>query len=116
MLNVDYTVPVDELRAELDRIVHATKRWDGKVSVLQVTDTPDNMVQLRALVSARDSGTAWDLRCEVREKLIAFLQRQYPGALPRQRTEISGEALHEWMRRDRKPSQGPELVRPDTAA
>jgi small-conductance mechanosensitive channel len=113
MLNVDYTVPVDELRAELDRIVHASKRWDGKVSVLQVTDTPDTMVQLRALVSARDSGTAWDLRCEVREKLIAFLQQRYPGALPRQRTEISGEALRALAHRERS---GPELVRPDTVA
>jgi hypothetical protein len=54
---------------------------------LQVTDANEQTVELRALVSARDSGTAFDLRCEVREKLIEFLRREYPGALPRRRTE-----------------------------
>jgi small-conductance mechanosensitive channel len=101
LLNVDYTVPVERLREKLNQIVKASTRWDGKVAVLQVTDTPGNMVQLRALVSARDSGTAWDLRCEVREKLIAFLQQDYPGALPRQRAEITGDAFPDFARRDR---------------
>lgn len=90
LLNVDYTVPVDEVRHELERIVRASKLWDGKVVVLQVTGTPANMVELRALVSARNAGDAWSLRCEVREKLIAFLQAHYPTALPRQRAEIAG--------------------------
>jgi small-conductance mechanosensitive channel len=88
MLNVDYSVPVDRLREKLNEIVRASSKWDGKVVVLQVTDTPLNMVQLRALVSARNSGDAWDLRCDVREKLIAFLQADYPQALPRQRAEL----------------------------
>ena len=91
MLNVDYSVPVDRLREKLNEIVKASPLWDGKVVVLQVTDTPGNMVQLRALVSARNSGQAWDLRCEVREKLLAFLQGEYPHALPRQRAEIVGQ-------------------------
>ncbi|HEY1411883.1 MAG TPA: mechanosensitive ion channel family protein [Rhodopila sp.] len=116
MLNVDYSVPVEPLRAELNKVVHASKLWDGKVAVLQVTDTPGNMVQLRALVSARDSGTAWDLRCEVREKLIGFLQQQYPEALPRQRADLSGDAVRGFARRDRTPEKGPALVRPDDAA
>jgi len=90
MLNVDYTVPVDRVREKLKEIVTGNPLWDGKVQVVQVTDTPNNMVQLRALVSARNSGQAWDLRCEVREKLIAFLQAEYPHALPRQRAEIGG--------------------------
>lgn len=88
MLNVDFTVPVDRLREKLNEIAKASSKWDGKVAVLQVTDTPNNVVQLRALVSARNSGDAWDLRCEVREKLIAFLQAEYPHALPRQRAEL----------------------------
>ena len=99
MLNVDYTVPVDRVREKLKEIVTGNKLWDGKVAVVQVTDTPDNMVQLRALVSARNSGQAWDLRCEVREKLIGFLQAEYPHALPRQRAELSGGL--EWPPQDR---------------
>jgi len=62
----------------------------GRQAGLQVTDTPNNMVGLRALVSARNPGQTWDLRCEVRERLIAFLQAEYPHALPRQRTELLG--------------------------
>jgi small-conductance mechanosensitive channel len=91
-LHVDYTVPVDRLRQELDAIVKASGKWDRKVAVLQVTDAPAGMVELRALVSARNSGEAWDLRCEVREKLIAFLQKEYPDALPRQRVALDGVA------------------------
>jgi small-conductance mechanosensitive channel len=90
-LRVDYSVPLERLRAELKRIVGETPLWDGKVVVLQVTDTPANMVELRCLASARNSGQAWDLRCHVREKMIEFLQAEYPDALPRQRTEIVGE-------------------------
>ena len=91
-LHVDYTVPVDRVRQELNAIVKSSAKWDRKVAVLQVTDTPAGMVELRALVSARNSGDAWDLRCEVREKLIAFLQREYPDALPRQRVAVDGVA------------------------
>lgn len=90
ILNVDYTVPVDRLRRKLDEIVHDSTLWDGKVVALQVTDTPDNMVQVRALVSARNSSLVWDLRCEVREKLITFLQTEFPHSLPRHRAEVAG--------------------------
>jgi small-conductance mechanosensitive channel len=90
ILHVDYTLPVDRLRQKLDEILHESKLWDGKVANVQVTDTPGNMVELRVLVSARNSGQTWDLRCEVREKLIAFLQAEFPEALPRQRAEIAG--------------------------
>jgi small-conductance mechanosensitive channel len=93
LFNTDYTVPVEALRKRLEEIVQASKLWDGKVALLQVTDTPANMVQLRALVSARNSGDLWDLRCEVREKLIAFLQQNYPQALPRQREEMVGGVI-----------------------
>ncbi|HEY2538922.1 MAG TPA: mechanosensitive ion channel domain-containing protein, partial [Stellaceae bacterium] len=93
LLHVDYSVPVDRLRQKLDEVVRASPLWDGKVANLQVTDTPNDMVELRALVSARNPSQTWDLRCEVREKLIAFLQAEYPLALPRQRMEtIAGSA------------------------
>jgi len=90
-LHVDYTVPVDRVRQKLDEIVRQSTLWDGKVAGLQVTDAPGSMVELRALISARTPGQVWDLRCEVREKLIAFLQAEYPLALPRQRTELVGD-------------------------
>lgn len=84
----DYTVPVDALRAELQRICESTPLWAGKVCTLQVTDATQNTMQVRALMDARDSGDAWDLRCLVREKLIDFLQKKYPGGLPKYRGDF----------------------------
>ena len=91
-LYVDYTVPVEEVRKELKRIVQTNAKWRGQVCVLQVTDATTNAIQLRALVDARDSSAAWDLRCEVREALIQFLQEEYPHGLPRVRTEFQAVA------------------------
>lgn len=88
LLWVDYTIPVQEIRSELERIVRTTKLWKGEVCVLQVTDASEHAIQIRALVDARDSGQAWDLRCYVREKLIDFLQQNYPQCLPRVRGEF----------------------------
>lgn len=85
---VDYTVPVAPIRAKLEEIVRSSALWDGQVVNLQVTDSNERAVQLRALVSARTSPQAWDLRCEVREKLIQHLQKEYPEALPKQRAEL----------------------------
>ena len=90
-LFVDYSVPVEEVRAELKRVVEGSEKWDGRVCGLQVTDTTEHTVKLRALVSAADSSRAWDLRCLVRERLIAFVQERYPGGLPRLRVEQSGQ-------------------------
>ncbi len=88
-LYVDYTVPVEKLREKLMEVARASPLWDGRVVVLQVSDaTKDHTVELRALLSARSAPAAWDLRCEVREKLIAYLQEEYPDALPRTRQEI----------------------------
>lgn len=87
-LYVDYTVPVDAVRKELQRILEASEYWDRKVCVLQVTNTTDKTVELRALMSAADAPTAWNLRCQVREKLIEFVQKNYPQALPKLRAEF----------------------------
>jgi small-conductance mechanosensitive channel len=87
-LYVDYTVPVEAVRAELSRILAGSDLWDRKVNVLQVTNATDRVVEVRALMSAANSGAAWDLRCLVREKLIEFLRAQYPRALPRTRAEL----------------------------
>ena len=88
-LYVDYTVPVEEVRQELYNILKKSPYWDKKVKVLQVTNTTERTVELRALMSAADSPTAWNLRCEVREKLIEFLQKKYPKGLPRTRVELN---------------------------
>jgi small-conductance mechanosensitive channel len=87
-LYLDYTVPIDALRAELTRILEASPRWDRKVNVLQVTDAREHTVEVRALASAADASIAWDLRCEVREKLITFVQQHYPESLPRLRATL----------------------------
>jgi small-conductance mechanosensitive channel len=87
-LYTDYGVPLEPLRAELTRILEASTRWDRKVNVLQVTDAKERTIELRALASAADASLAWDLRCEVREKLIDFLQAHYPASLPRVRAEL----------------------------
>ncbi|QXX73713.1 mechanosensitive ion channel family protein [Methylovirgula sp. HY1] len=88
MLWVDYTTPVEDVRAELSTIVKSSKLWDGRVVNLQVTKATEHAIQLRALASARTSQQVWDLRCEIREKLICFLQEHHPGALPKHRTEL----------------------------
>lgn len=87
-LHCDYRVPVAAVRAELQNILAETDLWDGKASGLVVVDATDKTVVLRALVSANNSGDGWDLRCHVREKLVEFLQREYPNCLPRIRAEL----------------------------
>jgi small-conductance mechanosensitive channel len=88
-LYLDYSAPVDHLREKLQEIVKSSKLWDGRVANLQVTDAKSSTIEVRALVSAGGVGAASDLRNEVREKLILFLQQEHPGALPRQRTDIA---------------------------
>lgn len=88
MVHTDFNVPVAALRAELDRLLDGNERWDGKVKNVQVTDAINGRVELRLLVSAAAAGILWDLRCEVREAIVAFIQREYPGALQRTRVEL----------------------------
>jgi small-conductance mechanosensitive channel len=86
---VDYTVPVQAVREELLRILQNTPQWDGKVWGLQVTNATERTMKLRALMSAKESSAAWDLRCLVREKLIEFVQNKFPSGLPRVRAEVA---------------------------
>jgi small-conductance mechanosensitive channel len=86
-IHVDYATSAQRLREKLMEIVKASKFWDRQVANLQVTDASENTVEMRALVSAPNADAAWELRCEVREKLIAFLQSEYTNALPRRRNE-----------------------------
>lgn len=82
---VDYAAPIDRLREAFEAIVRASPHWDGDVIALQVTDITERTLQVRTLMSARNGGAAFDLRCEVREKLMAFMRDECPQALPRER-------------------------------
>ena len=84
----DYTIPLEALRSELTRLLESNKYWDGKVNVLQVTDAREQTLELRALMSAASSPDAWELRVYIREKLIAFIQREYPHCLPKTRVSL----------------------------
>ncbi|HEV2617957.1 MAG TPA: mechanosensitive ion channel domain-containing protein [Candidatus Acidoferrales bacterium] len=90
-LNVDYTVPLEDVRREFRRICESTKLWKGKVCELQASDSTEHTIQLRALMDARNADDAWNLKCLVRERLIGFLQEKYPGSLPRNRGEFSAD-------------------------
>jgi len=101
MLYVDHTVPVEAVRQELTRIAEASPLWDKRVVNLQVSDVRETVIELRALVSARNAPQTWDLRCEVREKLVSFLQAQHPEALPQRRLS------YEPVKEPERPSVSP---------
>src|SRR5262245_47824070 len=87
LLWLDYTAPIERIRAKAAEIAAASKLWDHKVVNVQVTDATDRVMQVRVLVSAANASAAFDLRCEMREKLIAFLRAEHPESLPRARNE-----------------------------
>jgi small-conductance mechanosensitive channel len=105
MIYLDYRAPVELIREKFSAILKESKQWDGQVCVTQVTDFKEGTMELRLLMSARSSGQAFDLRCEVREKLIDFLQREHPEALPHSRQiafKSEAEATAESERLGRK--------------
>jgi small-conductance mechanosensitive channel len=87
-LYADYTANIEGLREEAERIVKQSKLWDGKRFDLLVTDSKENTLQIRVAVSAKNSSDIWNLQCEVREKLLHYLQRKQPLALPKTRVEL----------------------------
>ena len=105
ILYLDYQVPLGELRKELKRLVENNPKWDRRVCGLQVTDTKQSTIEVRALVSGTDPGKTFDLRCEVREGLIEFLRRDYPESLPRVRN-VNVDEPSEAKARRRKSTDG----------
>lgn len=89
----DYTVPLEELRKELARILAQEGKplWDGKVGLIQVTNATIQGIELRILVSTANASLGWELRCLVREQMISFIQRNYPESLPKIRLEQQTE-------------------------
>jgi small-conductance mechanosensitive channel len=94
-LYLDYRAPVGHIRDKLKEIVGQSKNWDGNIVGLQVTDAKEHTIELRCLMSAPSAPQAFDLRCEVREKLIDFLNKEHPEALPRRRQVTIDERTEE---------------------
>jgi small-conductance mechanosensitive channel len=92
MLYLDYSAPIERIRAKAAEIAAQSTSWDRRVVGVQVTDAKERTIEVRVLVSAADASKAFDLRCEMREKLIAFLRSEFPDALPRTRGELT---IHE---------------------
>src|SRR5690606_4625590 len=92
ILHLDYRAPIEAIRRKVDEIAEQSAHWDGTTKSVLVVDSSVDGIQVRVLLSARDSGEAFNLRCEVREKLIAFLQKEHPEALPKQRTAVESGA------------------------
>ncbi|MDG4809125.1 mechanosensitive ion channel [Micromonospora sp. WMMD1120] len=116
--DVDWAVPVQAMREELRRLVEGTELWDGRVCVLQVTDATGGTVKLRALVSAADAGSLWDLRCLVREHLVAWIRDTRPTAMPRVRTELgdaSSDLPWQWVQPRRPTRRRSDTEAPDDA-
>lgn len=88
-LHLDYSAPFEVIRKEFKRLLEASELWDKRVSGMQVTDSTENTVEVRFLISANNSGHAFDLRCYIRENMISFIQRNYPESLPKARAVIS---------------------------
>jgi len=89
VIYADYTVPVEELRNEYQQILASSPLWDGKVMAVQVTEAREHTVEVRFLTSAATAQATFELRCQVRERLIAYLQERLPHALPRLRSDVA---------------------------
>jgi len=90
-LYLDYTIPLDEVRKELNRLLELDPLWDKRVNLLQVTNASEKTIELRALMSANSSGNSFDLRCNIREGLIKYVREHYPGSLPISRLSSPGD-------------------------
>jgi small-conductance mechanosensitive channel len=92
-LFTDYSIPIEALKKEFEQILNTTELWNKDAQVLQVTDCTEKTMKIRLLMSAKDSPTAWDLRCLVREKMLVFIQQNYPDALPKTRLVMNQSSV-----------------------
>ena len=88
ILYLDYSVPLEPLREEFKRLLDASPLWDKRVSAVQVTGATERDIEVRLLMSARNSSEVFDLRCYIRENLILFIRENYPESLPKTRMEL----------------------------
>ncbi|PUZ20957.1 Small-conductance mechanosensitive channel [Chitinophaga costaii] len=92
-LYLDYSIPIQPLRKEFTRLLQENPLWDKRVNAIQVTNTNEHTIELRALMSAANASNAFDLRCYIREKLIDFVQQNYPESLPKTRAEVKASGF-----------------------
>ncbi|MBF0857967.1 mechanosensitive ion channel [Gluconobacter sp. LMG 31484] len=98
---VDYQAPMDKIREILNEIVRGCPLWDGRVFDVQVADCDAHVMSIRIIASARTALQSWDLRCDIREKIIARIRDECPEALPRSRFSMmppAAEAQEPWER------------------
>lgn len=96
--HLDYTAPVAEMRVKLKEFLDESTLWDKDVQVLQLIDTSEETIEIRALMSAKNSPVAFDLRCEIREKMVTWLQENHPGSLPRRRGQLQIDPTGDQLR------------------
>jgi len=89
-LYLDYNISLDDIRAHYYKLLEANELWDRKVKVVQVTNSTEKSMEVRFLMSAASSPKAFDLRCYIREQMISYIQKKYPGSLPKVRAELTG--------------------------
>ena len=114
-VDVDWSAQVEALRTELRTVCEGTELWDRRVCVLQVTDAVGGMVRLRALVSAHDAAALWDLRCLVRERLVAYVWENQQPSLPRVRADLNPPRPEPAVP-EAAAEQGPAEQRPEPEA
>lgn len=121
--DLDWSIPVQDMREELRTLLEQSQLWDGRVCVLQVTDAVGGTIRIRALVSANDAPTLWDLRCLVREHFVGWIRDRQPTSLPRVRAEVGDGANRlawQWVRpstaHDVRPSRRGAPMEPDDDA
>jgi len=90
-VTVDYRTPVDDVREALRPVIEGHPKWDRRFWNVQITDADARGMTLRVLCTAADASRAWDLRCDVREALIGWLNTNHPDSLPRVRAELAKE-------------------------
>ncbi|MBH5321628.1 mechanosensitive ion channel [Erythrobacter sp. JGD-13] len=105
-LHLDPMADIDRLRAEFERLVTANGLWDRRVQNAKVTGTSLDALELRLLMSAKDAGTLFDLRCEIREQMLAFIRAEMPEAVAVRRVTSAAEAIWEAAEPGLAPSQG----------
>jgi small-conductance mechanosensitive channel len=87
----DYSVPMEALRKKLDDLLKSSPLWDGNTKSLQIVGASDKALEVRAIMSSKNAGASWDLRCFVREEMVKFVRENYPKTLPTFRSEIKME-------------------------
>ena len=89
LLYVDFQIPLDAVKREAKRIVESSPLWDRRAFAVQVTDLRPDCVEIRILASADSASRLFDLRCNIREELLTYLQKNDPVCFARRRAVLS---------------------------